>query len=64
MIVTRRDHETRRDHAIACLDRLADGYQFTYLAAAVAAPSFIPSSRSTSPAPTTGRTCSPISPRE
>ena len=42
LIVTRRDHETRRDHAIACLDRLADGYQFTYLAAAVAAPWFIP----------------------
>jgi hypothetical protein len=42
LIVTRRDPATRRYHAIGFLDRVTDGYEFTYLASAITAPGFVP----------------------
>jgi hypothetical protein len=42
LIVTRRDPATRRYHAVGLLDRVTDGYQFTYLACAITEPGFVP----------------------
>lgn len=42
LIVTRRDVETGSYYAIGFLDKLDDGYEFAYLAAAAAHPGFVP----------------------
>ena len=42
LIVTRRDPTTRRCHAIGFLDRVVEGYEFTYLASAITEPGFLP----------------------
>jgi hypothetical protein len=42
LIVTRRDPATRRYNAIGFLDRVTDGYEFTYLTSAIAEPGFVP----------------------
>lgn len=42
LIVTRRDAGTGRYHALGFLDKLDDGYEFAYLAAAVGSETFVP----------------------